>query len=112
MPRLSIATDILKAGDRSVNSSSGSITFSISVRLPRRAPDWNRTPHLLRARARAALSLQMSAPSNRTSPDQGFTRPRRWFMRVLFPQPLRPTITRISPMWTFMDTLSRTFRPS
>jgi hypothetical protein len=76
----------------------GSITFSITVKEPNRAPDWKETPMVRLSMARRDWeAVTTLTPSITISPPAGSWMPIMCFKRVDLPQPDPPAIMNISP---------------
>src|SRR5688572_10930582 len=86
----------------SLESSSGSITFSSAVSAGRSWNDWNTKPTFMaRRRARASSSSPpRSTPSRSTVPALGVSRPARMASSVDLPEPEAPTTATASPRVT------------
>ena len=101
------ATRSIASSSNSVNSSSGSRTFSSVLIEPNKAPIWYITPNLRMIERRAGPSaVTMSSPSIAMRPRSGCCRPIMCFSSVLLPQPEPPRITNTSPRRTSKVTFS------
>ena len=68
---------------------------------------WNTSPTWQRTCRVRSLDSQISVPSKSTWPEVGFSRPLRCWIRVDFPDPVRPMTARYSPGAAEKSTLSR-----
>ena len=97
-PSLARAMSSITSRGRSVNSSSGSRTFSSSVLPPKSAPSWYMTPKRRRTeRIASSSAVTMSTPPIVIEPDSGLRSVVRHESSVVLPQPEPPPMKRISP---------------
>ena len=92
-------------GSRSPVSRNGKRMFSSTVIESKSAAPWNRIPTFLRmAPSCRSLMPIMFSPWIQISPESGSIKPIIFFSKTLFPPPLRPIRTRVSPVRTSRST--------
>ncbi len=109
MARHSQARVRICAGVMSVCSSSISPMFLQMVMESNSAAPWNRKPNLFRNSIRSRRRMEVtSSPSIQIMPSSGSSSLTMFFSSTDLPWPLRPMITRVSPLWISRSVWSST----
>ena len=89
--------------------SSGNITFSSTDKESKRAALWNIMPISRRMKIFSFFDISTKfRPSYRTCPLVGVSRPTRFFIKTVFPEPLCPMIRLVFPVSKTIFILSST----